>query len=118
MTRVFGMNARELVWVAVGLELAVAEFWFLLLGEPLLTDAMRAGAARWLMWPVLFGVFPGHFFGERGAWAEGWGPWLLAGLGAVVVVRDLWFADRVPGPTQFQTFLLAAALGALLWGSR
>lgn len=115
---VLGMTYTQATWVFFGVGLLVVEIVALVRGDPPLTDAMQTGADRWMLWPALFGTFVGHFFGERLRVAEGWGPWVLAALGAAIIVRDLRFPTRVAGPTQFQVALFFACLAALLWGRR
>lgn len=108
---------NQIAWLVAGTGLLIVELVALVRGDPLLTDAMRAGAQRWLLWPAIFGVLSGHFFGIR----EGptWGPWVIAGLAMLVLARDLgWGSNRIPVPSQLELFLLFVALGAWLWGAR
>lgn len=110
------MNYRDATWVAVGLQLLAVEVFALVRGDALLTDSIRAGATRWMLWPAIFGALSGHFYGSRGGPA--WGPWLLAGLGALVLLRDLLLRDRIPSATHLEVLLVFLGLGAWLWGSR
>jgi hypothetical protein len=115
-TRLFGMTYTQAAWVLCGLGLLVVEVVALLRGDPPLTDAMRRGAARWMLWPALFGTLSGHFFGSAGG--PRWGPWLLVALGLAVVARDVVLRDRVPSAPHLEVFLVFVGLGAWLWGAR
>jgi uncharacterized protein YqgC (DUF456 family) len=110
------VNYRDAAWVVFGLGLLGVEIVALVRGDGLLTDSMRSGAQRWMLWPALFGALSGHFFGTRGG--PVFGPWFLAGLGALVLYRDLFLRDRIPAATHLEVFLVFLGLGAWLWGSR
>ena len=114
MTRFLGMTYQQATWVLVGAQLAIVEAYCLIVGDPPLTDAMRSGAGRWLIWPAGFGVLCGHFFGERTG--PKWGPLVLIGVGAWILYRDLFVRDPVLQPTQLNVCLIFFGLGALLWG--
>ena len=111
-----GMTSTQATWVFFGGGLFVVEVVALVRGDPPLTDAMRAGPQRWMLWPALFGTMCGHFFGSRGA--PTWGPYLLAAIGVLVAVRDLFLRDRIPSATHLEVCLVFVGLGAWLWGSR
>jgi hypothetical protein len=110
------VNYRQWSWIVTGAALIGVEVAALIRGDPLLTDAMRAGAARWISWPALLGCLGGHFFGQRISLS--WGPWLLAALGVALLARDLFFWQRNALAPQFEVFLIFAGLGSFLWGSR
>lgn len=110
------MTYAQAAWVVFALGLLAVEVVALVRGDQLLTDAMRAGASRWMLWPAIFGALSGHFFGSRGGPA--YGPCFLAGLGCLVVCRDLFLRDRIPAATHLEVFLVFLGLGAWLWGSR
>lgn len=113
---ILGMTYTQAAWVFFGLGLLVVEIVALIRGDPPLTDAMRSGAQRWMLWPALFGVMCGHFFGSKGGPA--WGPFVLIGLGVAVLYRDFFLRDRIPSGTHMEIFLVFLGLGAWLWGSR
>jgi len=103
-------------WVVCGVALLIVEVIALIRGDPPLTDAMREGSQRWMLWPALYGTMGGHFFGSRGGpW---WGPMALAGLGLAVIYRDLFLRDRIPTATHMEVYIMFTGLGAWLWGSR
>jgi uncharacterized protein YqgC (DUF456 family) len=110
-----GMTYTQATWVLFGLGLLVVEIVALVRGDPPLTDAMRSGAGRWMLWPALFGTFCGHFFGTAGA--PKWGPYVLVALGALVLYRDLFLRDRIT-VGQIEVCILFLGLGSWLWGSR
>lgn len=116
MKRFLNMTYQEWTWVLVGLELLAVEVYALIRHDPLLTDALRLGSTRWMIWPALFGGFVGHFYGERGG--PVWGPWLLLGLALLVLARDLFIKTPVPAITHMSIVLIFMGLGAWLWGSR
>lgn len=111
-----GMTYTQATWILCGIGLLVVEIIALVRGDPPLTDAMRDGARRWMLWPALFGTLSGHFFGSRGAPA--WGPLVLCAIGVAVLWRDLFLRDRIPAATHLEIFILFVGLGAWLWGSR
>jgi hypothetical protein len=106
----------QISWVVFGGGLLGVELVAIARGDPPLTDAMRAGSARWSLWPALFGTMCGHFFGSRGGPA--WGPWVLLGLGVLLLAKDLFLWQRIPQATQLEWCLLFIGLGAWLWGAR
>ena len=110
----WGMTYTQATWVLFGVGLLVVEIIALLRGDPPLTDAMRTGAERWMLWPALFGTLSGHFFGSKVGPA--WGPYVLVLLGAAVVMRDLWLRDRLTLFMPLEVFLVFLSLGAALWG--
>lgn len=111
-----GMTYTQVTWVLFGIGLLVVEFIAIAKGDPPLTDAMRRGALRWMLWPALFGMLSGHFFGSAGA--PRWGVFILFSLMGGVLVRDLFFPERVPQWTHLEIFLIFVGLGAWLWGAR
>jgi hypothetical protein len=113
---VLGMTYTQAAWVLCGVGLLVVEVIALLRGDPPLTDAMRQGSDRWLLWPALWGVLAGHFFGEAGGPA--WGPSVLVLAGAGVIYRDLFARGLVVAAPHMSIFLLFLGLGAWLWGAR
>lgn len=110
------MNYRDWTWVIIGLELLGVEIFALINKDPLLTDSMREGSNRWMLWPALFGTMCGHFFGSRGG--PSWGPAILIVLALAVVYRDLAMRDAVPTATHMEIFLVFLGLGSWFWGSR
>jgi hypothetical protein len=116
LPRFLGMTYQQATWVLIGLQLLAVEAFAGFRGDPLLTDAIREGSSRWLLWPALYGTLGGHFFGERGGPA--WGPWALLALGLVILYRDLFVKTEVSVVTQFAMLLIFQGLGAWLWGSR
>lgn len=110
------MAYTQKAWVLLGFGLLGVEIVALIRGDPPLTDAMRMGSKRWMLWPALFGTMSGHFFGSKGG--PTWGPWVLAALGVAVIYRDLFLRDRIASATHMEIFLVFLGLGAWLWGSR
>jgi hypothetical protein len=106
----------QVTWLlCAGLLLSV-EAWALGHGDPPLTDAMRSGANRWLLWPAAFGTLCGHFFGS--STLPPWCAWFILPLGMAVVLRDFLIGSQV-APSMHMAFCLGfLALGWLLWGSR
>lgn len=113
---IWGMTYTQATWVFFGVGLLIVEIVALWRGDPPLTDAMRSGSQRWMLWPALWGALSGHFFGSRGG--PTWGPHILIALGILVICRDLILRDRVPAATHMEIFLVFLGLGAWLWGSR
>lgn len=109
------MTYAAWTWIAVGVQLLAVEAIALARGDQLLTDAMRAGSNRWLLWPALFGTLCGHFFGR--ASAPAWSPWLLAPLGLAILTHDF-VLRRSIADSHLEFFLLFVGIGAFLWGSR
>ena len=116
MTRFLGMTYTQATWVSCGVGLLIVEVIALVRGDPPLTDAMRQGSQRWMLWPALFGTLSGHFFGSRGG--PTWGPFVLVALGVAVIYRDLFLRDVIPSATHMEVFLVFLGLGAWLWGGR
>jgi hypothetical protein len=114
--RFLGMTYQQATWVFVGVQLAIVEGITFALGDPPLTQAMRSGAGRWMLWPALFGLFSGHFFGQKGG--PRWGPGVLLLMVLAVAYRDLFLRDPVPRDTHLEVCLLFLGAGAWLWGSR
>jgi hypothetical protein len=110
------MSYTQIAWVAFGGGLFVVEMIAIARGDPPLTDAMRVGATRWMLWPALWGTLSGHFFGSRGG--PRWGPFVLLALGVAILARDLWFWNRVPPYSSLEILLVFIGLGAWLWGAR
>lgn len=110
------LGYQNAAWLFAGLFLLVVEVFALARGDEPLTTAMRAGSARWFLWPALFGTLGGHFWGSRGG--PSWGPWLLAAALAAILWRDLVVRTPVPQSTHLEVLLLFTALGAWLWGVR
>jgi uncharacterized protein YqgC (DUF456 family) len=113
---ILGMTYTQATWVFFGFGLLVVEIIALVRGDPPLTDAMRSGAERWMLWPALWGTLCGHFFGSKGG--PTWGPFILVGLALLVLYRDFFLRDRVPSATHLEVCLIFVGLGAWLWGSR
>lgn len=103
-------------WLVVVLELLGVELVAGIRHDPLLTDAMRSGAGRWLLWPAAFGTLCGHFFGS--STLPPWCAWFIVPLGLAVLTRDLLIGSQVAPSMHLVFCLLFTALGALLWGSR
>ena len=110
------MAYTQITWVVFGFGLLIVEIIALAKGDPPLTDAMRTGSNRWMLWPALFGVMSGHFFGSAGGLKHG--PLILVAVGLLVLYRDLFIGNSIPQATHMETFLLFLGLGAWLWGSR
>jgi hypothetical protein len=110
------VNYRQIAWLAAGIFLLAVEGVAGVRGDPLLTDAMRAGARRWLLWPALFGTLCGHFFGE--STLPQWAAWFIVPLGLAVLARDLFVGSEVAPINHLAFCLLFVGLGAVLWGSR
>jgi hypothetical protein len=110
------MTYVQATWVVCGLILLVVEAVALIRGDPPLTDAIRRGSDRWLLWPATFGTLSGHFFGDAGGPA--WGPAVLIALALFVLYRDLFARALLTATPHMSIFLLFLGLGAWLWGSR
>lgn len=110
------MNYRIIAWLVAGFGLLGVETAALIRHDPLLTDAMRLGSNRWLLWPAVIGTLGGHFFGQ--STLPGWCAIFIAPIGAAVVYRDLFIRTEVAVPMHIAFFFLFAVLGWLLWGSR
>jgi len=106
----------QITWLICGFGLLIVEIIALVKGDPPLTDAMRQGSQRWMLWPALFGTMCGHFFGSSGS--ARFGPGVMIALGLVVLYRDLFVKDFLPPANHMEIFLLFLGLGAWLWGSR
>lgn len=110
------MSKASWVWLIIAAELLAYELTALVVGWPLLTTAMRAGADRWLLWSAVMGTLGGHFFGI--STLPAWCAWFIMPLGIAVLMRDLLIRSEVAPSMHLIFFLLFTALGALLWGSR
>lgn len=110
------MNYRIVAWLVAGFGLLGVEIAALIRHDPLLTDAMRLGSNRWLLWPALIGTLGGHFFGQ--STLPSWCAWGIVPLGLAVIYRDFFIGSEVAVSMHLVFFLLFTAAGALLWGSR
>lgn len=110
------MTLARWTWLAVAAQLLVVEIVALLTGRELLTNALRAGLDRYLLWPAIFGALCGHFFGEKGG--PTWGPSILIAAALGVLWHDLVVRDTIAPHSHFELFVLFAGAGAWLWGSR
>lgn len=110
------MNYRIIAWLAAGFGLLGVEIAALIRHDPLLTDAMRAGSNRWLLWPAVFGTLCGHFFGS--STLPSWCALFIVPLGVAVLARDFFIGSQVAPAMHLSFCLLFMALGSLLWGSR
>ena len=113
---IWGMTYTQATWVLFGFGLLIVEVIALIRGDPPLTDAMRTGAHRWVLWPALFGTLSGHFFGSSGG--PTWGPWILVGLGLFVLYHDFFMRSDIVHYSQLEICIIFLGLGAWLWGSR
>ena len=116
VTGIAQLNYRQIAWLTSGVFLLIVEFVALIRGDKLLTDAMRSGSNRWLLWPAMFGTLCGHFFGE--STLPAWCAWLIVPLGMAVLARDLFIESTVSPLNHFTICIIFMGLGAELWGAR
>jgi len=110
------MTYTQWAWINCSIFLLVIEAVALIRGDALLTDAMRTGANRWLLWPAVFGTLCGHFFGA--STLPAWTAWFLVPLGLGILARDLFIGSQVAPINHLTVCILFIGIGALLWGSR
>lgn len=110
------MTYARWTWLAVAAQLLAVEAFALVRGDELLTEALRSGLGRWMLWPAVFGALSGHFFGERGT--PFWAAWVLLPMGVAVLWHDLFRRTAVPPHSHLELFLLFFGVGAFFWGSR
>lgn len=116
--RILGLTWVQLACLLLAAGYLTVEIVALATGARLISPTMRDDARRWLIWPFLFGVLAGHFYGPsfpRVAW---WTPLVIAGVGAAIFVRDLLMRGRVPLPVEPAILAWGLLLGATLWAQQ
>lgn len=111
------MTPIELMLVTIGFVAFAYEIASLVTpGWHTISHTLREDGCRWLIWPVLFGVLPFHFWTPALPWSPlSWGTPVTLAFAAVVLLRDFVVRTRVQMKTAFAFVVIGCAIGALIW---
>lgn len=112
--RIFGLTWVEASLLAIGLVALAVEVVAAVVGDPLISPTMRHDGARWMLWPAGWGVLGGHFYGPL-VTRPAWGPYVLIGVGVIILGRDLFLRTRLSPAGLCVVFLAGAVAGAIFW---